>query len=50
MPNTGGWQVWQTISLNGISLRQGEHVIRLVMVTRNTENAGVGNYGYLSFQ
>jgi hypothetical protein len=50
MPNTGGWEIWQTISLNGIFLSQGEHVIRLVMLTRNTENSGVGNYGYLSFQ
>jgi len=50
VPNTTGWDTWQTISLAGIPLTQGQHVLRLVMVTRNAENSGVGNYGYLSFQ
>jgi hypothetical protein len=50
VPNTGGWDVWQTVSVSGIALSQGQHVIRLVLVTRNVENAGVGNYNYLSFQ
>lgn len=30
VPNTGGWQVWETVSLSGIDLAEGEHVIRLV--------------------
>ena len=50
VPSTGGWDVWQTISLSGIGLSQGQHVIRLVMVTRNFENSGVGNFSYLLFQ
>jgi hypothetical protein len=50
VPNTSGWDVWQTVSLSGITLSQGPHVIRLVMVTRNVENSGVGNFGYLSFE
>jgi hypothetical protein len=50
VPNTTGWDTWQTVSLAGIPLTQGQHVLRLVMVTRNAENSGVGNYGYLSFQ
>jgi hypothetical protein len=50
VPNTGGWDVWQTISLSGITLSQGQHIIRLVMVTRNAENSGVGNFGYFSFE
>lgn len=50
VPDTGGWERWQTVSLSGIPLTQGARVIRLVMVTRNAENAGVGNYSYLSFQ
>jgi hypothetical protein len=51
LPNTGGWDAWQTvpISLNGV-LSEGSHVIRLVMLTKNAENAGVGNYGYLLFE
>jgi len=28
VPNTGGWQVWQTISLN-VNLPQGEHIFRI---------------------
>jgi hypothetical protein len=50
LPNTGDWDVWQTFSLGSIALSQGQHVVRLVMVTRNVENNGVGNYGFLSFQ
>ena len=50
VPNTGGWDVWQTITRSGISLSAGQHVIRLVMATRNVENSGVGNFGYFSFE
>jgi hypothetical protein len=50
VPNTGGWDVWQTITLNGIPLSQGTRFIRLVMVAPNAENSGVGNYGYVSFE
>jgi hypothetical protein len=28
-PNTGGWQTWQTLSLNNIRLEVGEHVMRI---------------------
>ncbi len=30
IPNTGGWQSWETIAINDISLKEGEHVMRLV--------------------
>ena len=50
VPNTGGWETWQTLSVSGICLNQGQRVIRLVMVTRNVENNGVGNYNYVSFE
>lgn len=30
VPNTGGWQTWETISLQGIPLTQGLHVMRIV--------------------
>lgn len=29
VPNTGGWQSWETVTVNDISLTLGEHVIRL---------------------
>jgi hypothetical protein len=47
IPNTGGWDQWQTISRSGIPLTVGRHIIGLVMVARNAENDGVGNFGYL---
>ena len=50
VPNTGGWDRWQTVSVPGVVLTQGRRAIRLMMVTRNTENSGVGNYGYLEFR
>ena len=50
VPNTGGWDTWQTVSLGNIPLTQGLHVIRLVMLTRNVENSSVANFGYFTFQ
>lgn len=37
VPNTGGWQTWQTISKTGVNLSAGQHVIRLV-ITGNDSN------------
>ena len=50
IPDTGSWDVWQTLSVGQIAFSQGQHVIRIVMETRNIENNGVGNFGYFSFQ
>jgi hypothetical protein len=51
VPNTGGWDLWQTLPVTLTApLSQGQRIIRLVLLTRNGENSGVGNYGYLSFQ
>jgi hypothetical protein len=50
VPNTGGWDTWQTITAGALSIEQGLHVVRLVMLTANRENAGVGNFGFLQFQ
>ena len=50
VPNTGGWDTWQSAAVGGLSLSQGTHVVRLVMLSSNGQNAGVGNFGYLSFQ
>ena len=48
VPNTGGWQTWQTVTKTGISLTAGTHVVRLRMVTAGS-SGGVGNYNWLSF-
>lgn len=35
LPYTGGWQTWQTVSVSGISLAQGNHILRLNSVVGN---------------
>jgi HKD family nuclease len=49
VPSTGAWDVWQTVPVS-IPLTQGLRVIRVVMVASNAQNAGVGNYGFFSFE
>src|SRR5262249_22527479 len=48
VPDTGGWQVWQTISIPGIAITAGPHVIRVSLDTAGTSN-GVGNYNWFRF-
>ncbi len=36
VPNTGGWQVWQTLSKSGVSLSAGQHVLRLDIAGNDT--------------
>lgn len=31
IPNTSGWQVWQTLKLNQVTLAKGEHILRLTI-------------------
>ena len=49
VPNTGGWQTWQTMTRTGQSLTAGSHVITLVFDTGTAENGGVGNYNWVRF-
>ena len=44
VPNTGGWQVWETVTLNDISLTAGEHVMRIEFDTDYT------NLNYVEFK
>ncbi|MDD5688307.1 MAG: discoidin domain-containing protein [Elusimicrobia bacterium] len=45
VPDTGGWQTWQTITKTGVSLSEGKHVMKLAM---DTNGAGaVGNFDYI---
>jgi hypothetical protein len=50
LPNTGSWDTWQDVVISPVSLSQGTHVVRLVMVAPNAGASGVGNYGYLKFE
>jgi hypothetical protein len=46
IPNTGGWQQWQTVTKTGVSLSVGVQVLRLVLDT-NGANGFVGNLNYI---
>jgi hypothetical protein len=47
VPNTGGWQIWQTLRKTGIVLQGGQHRVRLVFVAAGTN--GIANVNFLSF-
>ena len=49
LPDTGGWQAWQTITKTGIALTAGSHVVRLTLDAGTSLNGGVGNYNSLTF-
>lgn len=48
LPNTGGWQTWQTLSISNVVLDAGVHVMRFVL-DANDSSATVGNYNYFQF-
>jgi hypothetical protein len=33
VPNTGGWQIWNTIKVSNIDITQGQHVLRLAFAS-----------------
>jgi subtilisin family serine protease len=43
VPNTGGWQTWQTVTLAGIPINAGTHVLRVVFDS-NGASGSVGNF------
>jgi len=43
VPNTGGWQTWQTVSVTTSSLTAGQHVLRIY------EETGGFNINYITF-
>jgi hypothetical protein len=49
VPNTGGWQSWQTITRSGISLSAGTHTFRLVF-DANGSSGFVGNFNWLQIR
>jgi hypothetical protein len=48
VPNTGGWQTWQTMTTAGIQLTAGARFIRVVFATAGS-GGGVGNYNWFRF-
>jgi len=46
IPDTGGWQVWATLSKAGVTLTAGTHVLRVVM-DANGPGGSVANFNWL---
>ena len=49
VPNTGGWQVWTTISKTGVSLTSGTHVVRVVMDGLGAAS-GIANFNWFAIR
>ena len=47
VPNTRGWQTWQTITKTGVSLTSGAHVMRLVLDTNGSFTRQVGHFNWI---
>jgi len=45
VPDTGGWQNWQTVATTGIPLTAGVRVLRVVLDSV-ASGGGVGNYNW----
>jgi hypothetical protein len=46
VPDTGGWQTYQTVRKAGVSMSAGQHVLRLSLDTEGP-NRGVANFNFL---
>jgi beta-glucanase (GH16 family) len=43
VPDTAGWQTWQSVGVTGINIKSGIHIMKLVM-DANGATGGVGNF------
>jgi hypothetical protein len=50
VPNTGGWQVWQTVTRPGVALVAGPHLMRVVFDSAAPSTGFVGNFNWVSWQ
>ena len=46
IPNTGGWQEWQTITINDVALNAGEQILRVTM--GSTDYVNLNNVTFIS--
>src|SRR5690606_25104611 len=46
--DTGGWQSWQTITAQGITLKKGQNVVKVVMET-NGDAGRTANFNWFQF-
>ncbi len=49
VPQTNGWETWQTLSVPNVQLPAGQHTLQLVMDTGGFYNT-VGNFNWFSLQ
>lgn len=45
IPNTGGWQIWETVKIDNINLQAGEQVLRITI-----GNTDYVNLNYMTFE
>jgi mannose/cellobiose epimerase-like protein (N-acyl-D-glucosamine 2-epimerase family) len=45
VPNTGGWQSWQSVKRSGVALPAGVHLLKLAMDTA-AANGSIANFNY----
>ena len=50
LPNTGGWQTWQTVASAPVTLAAGTHVLQLFIDTAAVAGQDVGNFNYIQVQ
>jgi hypothetical protein len=48
VPDTGGWQTWQTVTTPGIALTAGSRILRVVVDSLSATGGG-GNYNWFRF-
>ena len=49
VPDTGGWQNWQTIGPVSVNLAAGQHVLQIHMDTNGGTTGGIGNLNWINF-
>ncbi len=48
IPNTGSWNIWQTITVTGINLTAGTHVVKVSFDTNAADNPGQANQQFVT--
>ena len=49
VPNTGGWQVWKTVTKTGVTLAAGPQVVRVVL-DADGASGSVGNFNWFAIR
>lgn len=49
VPDTGGWQSWQTVTKTGVVLPSGSHTVKVVADTNGPVSGVMGNLNWLQF-